>query len=128
MCADIHDGQELCSTKSRIHERKTNLTNSKASCDARPVHTLGQTFTLQQLNERPLLSAQADQAVTSQGCHEPTFRLMYAGMFWPLQRGKLISIGAPQTYPYGRCPIVARQSSPWTSGPLVFSWGMGFSL
>jgi hypothetical protein len=41
MCADIHDGQELCSTKGRIHLRKTNLTNSKASCDARPVHTIG---------------------------------------------------------------------------------------
>ena len=39
MRADIHDGQERCSTKGRIHVRKTNLTISKASCDARPVHT-----------------------------------------------------------------------------------------
>jgi hypothetical protein len=41
MRADIHDGQERCSTKGRIHVRKTNLTISKTSCDARPVHTFG---------------------------------------------------------------------------------------
>ena len=41
MRADIHDGQERCSTKGRIHVRKTNLTISHASCDARPVHTNG---------------------------------------------------------------------------------------
>src|SRR5918995_1999695 len=42
MRADIHDGQEQKLHTGRIHVRKTNLTISKASCDARPVHTLGQ--------------------------------------------------------------------------------------
>src|SRR5918994_6605673 len=41
MRADIHDGQEQKLHTGRIHVRKTNLTISKASCDARPVHTFG---------------------------------------------------------------------------------------
>jgi hypothetical protein len=36
MRADIHDGQELCSARGRIDERKTNLTIAKASCSAWP--------------------------------------------------------------------------------------------
>ena len=30
MCAEIHDGQERCSTKGRIHVRKTNFAISKS--------------------------------------------------------------------------------------------------
>ena len=37
-------------------------------------HGLGQNFTFVMLNERQHLSGEADQTLTSQECHEATFR------------------------------------------------------
>jgi hypothetical protein len=53
----------------RLANIKIVMPNDARFCTA----SVGQTFTFRPLNERPLLSADADQARWCGECHEPTF-------------------------------------------------------